>query len=191
MNPDDDWTALASAWRAQPVDLASLQRASLRRAWRMRLMMALDVASALLAVALAARLYLGGAEFWPRVGIGIGIAALAASVLINYRLRRGLWHAANDSVLALLTLQRERRRNAIRMVMWGPLFLPLGLLSGLLIGRGQSPAATSSGWPLWLRLALAAALIAAVCVGSVLYVRRQRRQIAAIDAHLAQMDRSD
>lgn len=191
MNPDDDWSALASAWRAQPIDLESLRHASLRRARRMQLMMALDIASALLAAALAAHLYLSGAEFWQRVGIGIGIAALAASVLINYRLRRGLWHAANDSVTALLKLQRERRRNAIRMALWGPLFLPLGLLSGLLIGRGATPAVTSLGWPLWLRLALAAALILALCVGSVLYVRRQRRLIGAIDAHLAQMDRSD
>ena len=191
MNPGDDWSTLASAWRAQPIDLESLRRASLRRARRMRLMMALDILSALLAAALAAHLYLSGAEFWQRVGIGIGIVALTASVLINYRLRRGLWHAANDSVTALLKLQRERRRNAIRMVLWGPLFLPLGLLSGLLIGRGPAPVATSLGWPLWLRLTLAAALIVALCAWSVLYVRRQRRQIAVIDAHLAQMDRSD
>lgn len=191
MNPDDDWSELASVWRAQPIDLEPLRRASLRRTRRMRLMMALDIAFALLAAALALRLYLSGAEFWQRVGIGVGIAALAGSVLINYRLRRGLWHAANDSVAALLKLQRERRCNAIRMALWGPLFLPLGLLSGLLIGRGPALAVTSPGWPLWLRLALAAALVLALSVGSVLYVRRQRRQIALIDRHLAQMDRPD
>lgn len=56
---------------------------------------------------------------------------------------------------------------------------------------GAAQAVTSPGWPLWLRLALAAALIVALCVGSVLYVRRQRRLIATIDKHLAQMGRPD
>jgi hypothetical protein len=188
MNPDDDWSALATAWRAQPIDVDALRRAALRRARRMKLMMVLDVVLALLALALALRLLVSGADFWPRVGIGIGLAALAASVLINYRLRRGLWQAANDSVAGLLTLQRARRRNAIRMALWGPLFLPLGVLSGLLIGRGTAPALTPAGWPLWLRLALAGGIMVAFGVGSLLYVRRQRRQIAAIDAHLAQME---
>ncbi len=188
MIPDDDWSALTAAWQAQPIDVEALRRASLRRGRRMRLLMALDVVLAVIAVGLVAHLLLGDAGFVARVGAGIGIVALTASVWINFSLRRGLWHAANDSAVGLLKLQRERRRNAIRMALWGPVFLPLGALTGFLISRGTPRPETAAGWPPSLKLALIGVLVAAFCLGSLLYVRRQRRRIAAIDAHLAQLD---
>lgn len=188
MNVDDEWHSLAAAWQAQPVDLAALRRAAQRRAWRMKLLMAFDIAAAAAGIAFAVWLFVHGSGPGSRLGAAIGIAALAGSVLIHYRLRRGLWHAANDSLVSLLRLQRARRRNAIRMALWGPLFLPLGLLVGLLIGRDETTPALLPGLPLWLRLLLAAGIIIGFCIGSLLYVRRQRRRIASIDAHLAQFE---
>lgn len=191
MKPDDDWSSLAAAWQAQPVDVAHLRRATLRRSWRMKFLMALDIVCAVVMIAGGAYLFSADAGIGARVGAAIAVGALTASVLINYRLRRGLWHSANDSVISLLKLQRERRRNAIRMALWGPLFLPFGALAGMLIGRSIESPFGSSGWPPWLKLAVAAAAVIVFVAGSVLYVRRQRRRIAAIDALLAQMEPSD
>jgi hypothetical protein len=188
MSVDDEWSSLAAAWQAQPVDVERLRRASLHRSRRMKLLMALDVICIVAAAAFAVHLLVTGAGFWSRAGIAIGLAALAASVLLNYRLRRGLWHAANDSVVDLLKLQRARRYNAIRMALWGPVFLPLGVLTGFLIGRDATIRAASAAGPSWVKLAVATGLVIGFCIGSVLYVRRQRRRIAAIDAHLAQLE---
>jgi len=190
MNPADDWSTLAAAWRAQPIDVEGLRRATLRRARRMRLLMLLDLLVMLAAFALAIHFWRSGADFWPRVGVGIGGVALCAAAAINYRLRRGLWQAAGDSVVDLLKLQRERRRNAIRMALWGPWFVPIGALSGVLLRRGRSSLAPAlpSSWPSGLGLALAAGLVLALGVGTWLYVRRQRRRLAAIDAHLAELE---
>lgn len=189
MNPADDWSSLAAAWRAQSIDVEGLRRATLRRARRMQLLMLLDVLVLLAAFALAIHLWRGGADVWPRVGIGVGVGALCVAAAINYRLRRGLWRAGGDSVVELLKLQRERRRNAIRMALWGPWFLPLGALSGVLLRRGRSSLALPpSSWPSGLGLALAAGLVVALGMGTWLYVRRQRRRIAAIDAHLAELE---
>ncbi len=190
MNPADDWSALAAAWRAQPIDVDQLRRATLRRARRMQLLTALDVLVAVVALAFAVHFWRADADLWPRVGVGIGVAALCAAVALGYRLRRGLWQAAGDSVVDLLKLQRARCRNAIRMALWGLWFLPLGALSGLLLRRGRSPLQLPVGWPPALKLALIVALLLALGLGTWLYVRRQRRRIAAIDAHLAQLERS-
>lgn len=188
MSVEEEWSSLAAAWQAQPVDVERLRRASLHRSRRMKLLMALDVICAVAAAAFAVHLLVTGAGFWSRAGIAVGLAALAASVLLNYRLRRGLWHAANDSIVDLLKLQRARRYNAIRMTLWGPVFLPLGALTGFLIGRDATIRAASAAGPSWVKLAAATGLIIGFCIGSVLYVRRQRRRIAAIDAHLAQLE---
>lgn len=186
MDNDDDWSTLAATWRAQPVDLDHLRRTTLRRTLRMKLLMTLDVVCALLIVAIGVHLFAADAGFWPRVGAAIGVAALTASVFINYRLRSGLWDAAHNSVAGLLRLQRERRRNAIRMTYWGALFLPLGALTGLLIGRSiRLPLVP--GLPQWAKIVVVATLVAIFLVGSVLYIRRQRSRIAAIDVLLEQM----
>jgi hypothetical protein len=192
MNPADDWSNLAAAWRAQPIDVENLRRATVRRARRMQLLTVLDVLVAVVAFAFALRFWQAGAEFWPRVGVAVGALALIAAVALGYRLRRGLWQAAGDSVVDLLKLQRARCRNAIRMALWAPWFLPLGALSGLLLRRGRSPLQLqlATGWPPALKIALIAALLLALGLGTWLYVRRQRRRIAAIDAHLAQLERS-
>jgi hypothetical protein len=187
MNRDDDWSTLAAAWQAQPVDLDHLRRATRRRTWRMRLLMVLDLVCAAILVAGGAYLFAADAGLWPRVGAAIGVATLGISVLINYRLRSGLWHTAHDSVIGLLKLQRERRRNAIRMALWGPLFLPFGMLTGLLIGPNIA-LPLAPGQPRWLKILLVSGLLIAFCIGTVLYVRRQRRHIAAIDALLEQME---
>ena len=192
MSSGDDWTALAAAWQAQPVnvDVEALQRAVRRRSWRMRLLMALDVVCAVAGVGLAAYLFLHVTAFWPRVGAVVGLVVLAASVLINYRLRQGLWQAADNSVTGLLKLQRRRCVNAVRMALWGPLFLPLGMLIGTLVGRGwTTPAPAMPGWSPSARLALLLAVLVLFVLASLLYVRRQRRRIAAIDMLLQQLER--
>lgn len=195
MNPDDSkpdnsWSSLAAAWQAQPVDLDALRRATTRRSRRMKLLMALDVAGALVLALIAVHLFLSNASTEARLGAAVGIASMAAAVLINYRLRRGLWQATGDNAVDLLKLQRQRCVNAVRMALWGPLFLPLGALTGVLLARGK--AVSDVGWQ-WLplyKLVLLAIFITAFGIGTALYVRRQRRRIAAIDAHLAQMDSS-
>jgi hypothetical protein len=187
MNPPDDWNALSAAWQAQPVDVDALRRAVQRRSWRMKLLMALDVACAVVGAVFAVHLFLGSAGFWPRVGSGIGLAALAAAVLINYRLRRGLWQAADSSVIALLNLQRQRCQNAVRMALWGPLFLPLGMLTGVLISPGWPAMAGQSSERIAAKLILVLLVVVVFCAISWLYVRRQRRRIAAIDALLEQL----
>ncbi|WP_386066618.1 hypothetical protein ACFJIW_19165 [Tahibacter sp. UC22_41] len=190
MNPADDWSSLAAAWQAQPIDVENLRRSTLRRARRMQLLTALDVLVAAVAIAFAVRFWHAGADHWTRVGIGIGTFALVAAAAISYRLRRGLWRAHGDTVVDLLKLQRARCRNAIRMALWGPLFLPFGLLSGLLLRRDRSLPPLPLGWPPALKLTLIVVLLLALGLGTWLYVRRQRRRIAAIDAHLAQLERS-
>lgn len=193
MSPGDDWSGLADAWRAQPVDVARLKQASLWRGRRMKLLMALDVAGLLVVLALVLRLGLAGSGIWAQLGLGLGVAGLVASVAINYRLRRGLWQAANDSAVTLLQLQRDRCRNAIRMVQWGLLFLPLGLLVGLLLRDTPVSAMALQGaaWPPLLRLAAIVALLLAAIVASLLYMRRQRRKLAAIEALLQQLTAAD
>lgn len=187
MNSGDDWTALAAAWQAQPVDVEALRRAVRRRSWRMRLLMALDVICAVAGAGFAAYLFTQVTAFWPRVGAVVGLTALAAAVLINYRLRQGLWQAADNSVTGLLRLQRRRCVNAVRMALWGPLFLPLGMLTGVLVGRGWMPA--PGGWSLQTRLALLLLALLLFGLVSLLYVRRQRQRIAAIDGLLQQLER--
>ena len=187
MSGGDDWNALAAAWQAQPVDVEALRRAVRRRSRRMQLLMALDVACAVAGVGLALYFFTRAAAFWPRFGSLLGLAVMAAAVLINYRLRRGLWQAADNSVTGLLKLQRRRCLNAIRMALWGPLFLPLGMLTGVLVGRGWTPA--PDGWSPPTKLALLLLALLLFGLFSLLYVRRQRRRIAAIDGLLEQLER--
>ena len=187
MNPGDDWSALSAAWQAQPVDVDALRGAVRRRSRRMQLLMAIDVVFALIAAVFAGTVYLKADGIWPRVGVGIGVVAVVAAVWLNYRLRRGLWHAAGNSVVDLLKLQRQRRVNAVRMAQWGVAFLPLGLLVGALTSPGLKPGLL--GWlPAW-KIAVLLAVFAGFTFGTWLYVRRQRRLIAAADALLAQYER--
>lgn len=187
MSAGDDWNALAAAWQAQPVDVEALRRAVRRRSRRMQLLMALDVVCAVAGVGLALYFFTQVTEFWSRVGSVFGLVVLAAAVLINYRLRQGLWQAADNSVTGLLKLQRRRCTNAIRMALWGPLFLPLGMLTGVLVGRGWAPAA--GGWSPLAKLVLLLLAVLLFGLFSLLYVRRQRRRIAAIDGLLEQLER--
>lgn len=187
MIPGDDWSALSAAWQAQPVDVDALRGAVQRRSRRMRVLMAVDVIFTLIGVAFAAYLYFNLDGMRQRVGIGIGVLALAGSLWLNYRLRRGLWNTAGNSVVDLLKLQRQRRVNAVRMAQWGIAFLPLGLVVGVLTSPGLK-----SGLLVWLaawKIAVLFAVFVVFAVGTWLYVRRQRRLIAAIDTLLAQYER--
>lgn len=188
MKPDEDWSSLAAAWQAQPVDLDALRRATARRSRRMQLLMLLDVISAVAAGAIAVYLFLDSASLQARLGAAVGIAAMAAALLINYRLRRGLWRASGDSAVELLKLQRKRCVNALRMALWGPVFLPLGALTGVLLSRSGTPLLASLSLPPPYKFVLLAVLLVGFGAGTVFYVRRQRRRIAAIDAHLAQLE---
>lgn len=184
---DDGWGSLAAAWQAQPVDLEALRRDTVRRTRRMQLLMALDVAAVVAAAAAAAVLFLRIDNGYARAAAVIGLVSVCLALWLNWRLRRGLWRAAGDSAVDLLRLQRKRCLNAIRMAQWGPLFVPLGALTGALLARGEMPKVVSLQLPTPYKLLLLAVLVIGYCAGSVLYVRRQRRRIAAIDAHLSQL----
>lgn len=186
--PDDGWGSLAAAWQAQPVDLGSLRRATARRTRRMQLLMALDVFFVVAAAAGAVLLFFNVDNGYARAAAVVGLASVALALLLNWRLRRGLWRASGDSAVDLLKLQRKRCVNALRMAQWGPLFLPLGALTGTLVARGEVPKVLSLPLPPTYKLVLLAVLVIGFCAGTVLYVRRQRRRIAAIDAHLAQLE---
>jgi hypothetical protein len=190
MNTGDDWSALSAAWKAQPVDVDALRGAVERRSRRMRLMMALDVVLGLVAVVFLGYLYFSTDGITPRARFGLGFCAVAmiGGVWLNYRLRRGLWHAASNSAVDLLKLQRQRRVNAVRMALWGFVALPLGIVGGVLTRPGVAwPGALglSTGW----KLAVVSLILITFVVGTWLYVRRQRRLIAAIDALLGQLGR--
>jgi hypothetical protein len=186
--PDDGWGSLAAAWQAQPVDLDSLRRATARRTRRMQLLMALDIFFVVAAAAGAVLLFFNVDNGYARAAAVVGLASVALALLLNWRLRRGLWRASGDSAVDLLKLQRKRCVNALRMAQWGPLFLPLGALTGTLVARGEVPKVLSLQLPPTYKLVLLAVLVIGFCAGTVLYVRRQRRRIAAIDAHLAQLE---
>lgn len=186
--PDDGWGSLAAAWQAQPVDLGSLRRATARRTRRMQLLMALDIFFVAAAAAGAVLLFFNVDNGYARAAAVVGLASVALALLLNWRLRRGLWRASGDSAVDLLKLQRKRCVNALRMAQWGPLFLPLGALTGTLVARGEVPKVLSLQLPPTYKLVLLAVLVIGFCAGTVLYVRRQRQRIAAIDAHLAQLE---
>lgn len=186
--PDDGWNSLAAAWQAQPVDLAALRRATARRTRRMQWLMALDILFTVVAAAGAALLFFNVGNGYARAAAVVGLASAVLALLLNWRLRRGLWHASGDNAVALLKLQRKRCVNALRMALWGPLFLPLGALTGALVARGEVPRLAGLQLPPLYKLVLLAVLLVGFCAGTVLYVRRQRRRIAAIDAHLAQLE---
>lgn len=186
--PDESWNLLAAAWQAQPVDLDALRRATARRTRRMQLLMALDILAAVAGAALAVHALFNLDNGYASAAAVVGLASLMLALLLNWRLRRGLWRASGDSAVDLLKLQRKRCVNALRMAQWGPLFLPLGALAGSLLARGEVPKLVSLNLPPPVKLALLAVLIVGFCVGTVLYIRRQRRRIAAIDTHLAQLD---
>lgn len=189
MNPDDDWIRWSEAWQHQPaVDVRRLQRRVRSKLWQMRAMVAWRCISALVAVALVARL-----QFMPEVPFPLKVGAvlilLLFATLLYFRLRayRGTWRAASGSVPDLLRLMAKRATADIRLAWVNIVGILVIAAVSLLVA---APWLMSSRWqhdPA-LRHSLIPLIVfcGAYLTFNVVYMCRQRRRLRDAEALLGE-----
>lgn len=182
----NDWSQWGELWREQPaVDITRLQRVAIRKLWRMRVLVALEIAGSIVACVQCLRLAnmtTGRWHLW-------SIATLVFVLLLQWlylHVRRGTWRASGEDVHSLLRLTLERAAAGIRLAktnLWGMLvWIALSMLVGL-------PELEPARWQadpklkslLVLQLTINGPLIVAVTAFYVWYIRRLRARIARIN----------
>jgi hypothetical protein len=184
IDDSDDWGALEAAWRARsegpPMSLEELEARVQRERVRMRLEIALEAA-----IAVGCGLTL---VWWARDLHGatramvttLAIASLALPALVN-GLRRRIWRAHGETVVAYRRLLRRQARLGLLLARVGYVGGPLGIGLGLALTRFGDFAALSRNTAANVTIALVAstALIAGV-FWSIREAGRHRRTLAGI-----------
>lgn len=193
MSGDDDWSELGATWRAQSVDLPRLRRETRWKTWRMRLAVAMELLS-------AAVLY--GFALWAwdrpdttdlhRYWIAFCGALMPLLLWLSLSARRGLWRAADPSVLGLLRLRIARARSGERLG-----WLTLAITAVMLVAASAwialfdhlqpTPNAATAARRLWLWLGIVVFSLGWIG-GSAWYIRACRRARARWQGLLRQLD---
>ena len=193
--PSMDLDLLKSVWRDEPVrdDAAALQalrRAAQRQTRRMYAAVVVECLGTAVAIGLFVWLA-GGAE--TNAGraayLAIGVLALVVQVWMLW-LRRRVLRARAAAPHEYLALQAHRSRVAMRLAWLALIGGPAGVVVGLVLGRWApsetTAAAIDAGGPgavVLLVLGFAAVLAYAVWV-----LRRERRQLAATERALGELE---
>jgi hypothetical protein len=180
---DDDWQGLVDTWQAQPVDLPRLRRRTRWKTWRMR---------AVVAGELAATLFLFVLTWWAwdrpgttdlhRLWFAIWCVSIPFAQAFTLAARRGIWRTRDDSVSALLRLQHDRARAGERLglssiVICLVMLIALGAWSIAFHLQHPPADAAIAARRLWTLGAAFAWLVGFAAV-SWWYLRRQRRERA-------------
>jgi len=193
MTGDDDWSELGATWRAQPVDLPRLRRETHWKTWRMRLAVAGELLS-------AAVLY--GFAIWAwerpdttdlhRYWIALWCAVMPLLLWLSLSARRGLWRAADESVVGLLRLRIARARSGERLG-----WLTIGVTAAMLVAASLwiglfhhlHPTADTAkaARRLWGLVGIVVFSLSWIG-GSWWYIRARRRERARWEGVLRQMD---
>lgn len=195
---DPDWQALQSTWQNQAIDLPRLQRRTLWKTWRMRVFAGMDLLAVPLLWGLSGYLYaeqkLDGlwllwALFW---------CALAPwCSWWSWRLRRGTWATADQTVLGLVALQKRRAEAASRIAGWSLKgFFIGGLITifwTVLLYYFEAPVSPATALvPAWLRGPLFTLIwLWAWAIAAHFYGQKKIREIAQLQTMLAQLSASD
>lgn len=128
MTDGNDWSQLASAWQAQPVDLPKLRRSTRWHTVRLYAFAAVELAVVLAVWALA--IYWQWMEplptLWQVWGWLWAVLAPALTVF-NMRARAGSWRAREDNVRGLLELRRARAQSSLRLLQFGERCIPYAI----------------------------------------------------------------
>lgn len=195
MSATPEWQTLMSTWQSQPVDLPKLTRATRWKTRRMMLMTAYELLSVVVIWAMTP-IYWERSGQWPmiRYWMLFWCVATPVAVWITIRMRRGMWSAADESLLGLLRLQRNRALGGVRMGRYtiascGVLgvFTFIWLAVGLILYpppggdswyRLASPFAFTAGWLLLFVLI------------SLIYIRRRQEEVTKVDSLLRDLESS-
>lgn len=179
----NDWSEWGELWRDQPaVDVSQLARATSRKRWRMRVMVALELLMSAVACVQCLRfmsIATGPWQVW-------SIANLAFMLILQWlylHVRRGTWQASGDDVRSLLQLSVQRAAAGVRLarinlwstVVWVMLTV---LVSVPELEPSRWQADPKLKWILVLQFAINGPLILAIIVFCLWYIRRQRARIA-------------
>ena len=198
MNPHDDWTRWGESWRQQPaIDAQRLRRDVRRKTWRMRIVIALELLVALVAVAqLLWMLWQPGVSLRWKSWAGLSLALVATAIAMSLHLRRGTWRTLSDDPRDLLRFCEARAYAGIRLAKWNAWSTLLVIAVSLILAAPELDPARWQHDP-QLRLLIVvqfivnAPIVIAIFWSCAWYIRRQRRKLERLGMLLRESSESD
>ena len=180
-----------STWQSQSVDVPQLKRSTRWKTYRMAATTASEILLTLLVWALLGRLWESSADKPLLRGWMLSWSVLTPLLgWWAFMLRRGLWRATDESVLALLRLRLDRARGGIRMgrfTLWVCGITGLVTVPWLVAMHSGSPPGTN--WRgVWGPALFVTVWLLAYSVGSLVYLRQRRREIVEIEQLLRNLE---
>lgn len=182
-----------SAWQSQSVDVPKLKRSTRWKTYRMALTTASEILLTLLVWGILVQSWEPSANNPLLRGWMLAWSVLTPLLAWwTFRLRRGLWRAADESVLALLRLRLDRARGGIRMARFTLCACAvMALVTGpwLVVVQSRLPALPGTPWHrVWGAALLMTVGLLTYIIGSWVYLRRRRREVAEIERLLRKLD---
>ena len=193
MNSSEEWQEWMSTWQSQPVDAPKLRRSTRWKTYRMALTTGSEILLTLFVWALLGR-------YWELSGDKPLLRGwmLSWSVLTpllgwwTFRLRRGLWRATDESVMALLRLRLDRAHGGIRMArftLWVCAIMAVVTGPWLVAVHSDAPPPSGAHWSrVWGPVLFVTVWLLVYVVGSLVYLRQRRQEIAQIERLLRKVD---
>lgn len=191
MNSHDDWARWGDSWQQQPVvDVNRLRRKVRRKLWRMRVVVALELLTTLIATTQSLWLiWQPGLPLRWKLWAGISLLLVASAQAMFLHLRRGTWNASADTTRDLLRISERRAHAGIRLAKlnaWSTVFV---IAATLLLA---APELDPRRWlhdpqlKLMVMVQFAANVPIAIAIFGFCawYIRRQRRKLERFNALL-------
>jgi hypothetical protein len=193
VNSNEEWRDLMSAWQSQSVDVPKLKRSTRWKTCRMALMTASEILLTLFVWATLLQSWEAFADKPLLRGWMLGWSVLTPLMgWWAFRLRRGQWRAADESVLALLRLRLDRARGGIRMArftLWTCAFMAVVTGPWLVVMHFGShlPPGTPSH-KAWGAALFVTVWLLAFIIASLVYLRQRRREVTELELLLGKLD---
>ena len=182
-----------STWQSQSVDVPKLKRSTRWKTYRMALTTISEILLTLFVWALLGR-YWEPSEDKPLLR-GWMLSWSVLTPLLGwwtFRLRRGLWRATDESVMALLRLRLDRAHGGIRMArftLWVCAIMAVVTGPWLVAVHSDAPPPPGASWHrVWGPVLFVTVWLLAYVVGSLVYLRQRRQEITQIERLLRKVD---